>query len=65
MLHAYCQDLGNVDVIELLRRPRAFFKLLALDLIDRGDRDQLQQDRFMRPRVDGFIINGGPAPADW
>ncbi len=36
------ENLGDVDVIELLRGARALFELRALGLIDSRERDELQ-----------------------
>jgi hypothetical protein len=65
VLRANGENPGDVDVIELLRGAGALFELLALGLIDSRERDQLQQDRFMRAGVGGLIINRRPGPADW
>ena len=59
------QDFRDVDMIEFLRRPRAFFELLAFRSIDNRKRDQLQHDRFLRASVDGFVIRRRTRAADF
>src|SRR5438477_11100510 len=65
VLNPDVENLGNVDVIELLCRPRLLLKLFACCLVDAGERNDLQGYGVTRAVINGFVGDDRAEPDEF
>src|SRR5438874_10525531 len=64
VLNPDVENLGNVNVIELLCRACLLLKLFASCLIDTGERNDLQSYGVTRAVIDRFVSDHGAEPRE-